>query len=149
MPRPRKPDIDPSQLNPTELKKQELKNYMRGYVKSTNKEITDGIDDLEKKERDCLIELNRIRVERKKLIDDLESSNNQAGNILKEKTIRVPKEKPKPKVAPLPPKKATPKPASKSTPKAKMPPSDEMDILTSTFKMPAKGGFKSGYSNMN
>ena len=147
MPRPRKPDIDPSQLNPTELKKQQKKNYMRGYVESTNKEITDGIDDLEKKEKDCLDELNRIRVQRKKMIDDLEKSNNQASEILKEKTIRVPKSKPK--VAPLPPKKATPKAPPKSTPKAKIPPSDELDILTSTFKMPKKGGFQSGYSNMN
>ena len=50
-----------------------------------NSEIKAGITQLEKDEIDCLEELDKIRKERKRLIEELEKANNQAGAILKEK----------------------------------------------------------------
>lgn len=56
------------------------RNYQRKY----QNEIKQGIAELEKAETDCLKELNKIRKDRTKLIDDLDKANRQAENILKE-----------------------------------------------------------------
>jgi len=75
------------------------REYMRKYVK----EIKQGVVQLEKDEEDCLKELEKIRKDKKKLIDDLDKANSQAGGILKEavavpkKTVRIVPPKPKPK----------------------------------------------------
>ena len=57
----------------------------REYMRKYNSEIKAGITQLEKDEITCLEELDKIRKERKKLIEELEKTNNQAGAILKEK----------------------------------------------------------------
>ncbi len=74
--RPRKSD---DQGTPEQVEK---RNYMRKY----QSEVRQGIVDLEKAEKDCLKELEKIRKERNRLIGMLESANNQASDILKEKT---------------------------------------------------------------
>jgi len=56
--------------------------YQRKYVN----EVRQGVVQLEKDEQDCINELEKIRKEKKKLIDILDSANKQAGSILKEKT---------------------------------------------------------------
>lgn len=78
------------------------REYMRKYVR----EIKQGVVKLEKDEKDCLEELEKIRREKKKLIDDLDKANIQAGDILKE-AVAVPKKTvkitpPKPKSIPKP-----------------------------------------------
>ena len=78
------------------------REYMRKYVK----EIKQGVVQLEKDEKDCLEELEKIRREKKKLLDDLDKANTQAGDILKEavavpkKTVKITPPKPKPKPKP-------------------------------------------------
>ena len=77
--RPRKQD-NPDATG-SEKVKQDKKKYMREYKARINSEIRE----LSKMEADCDKELEKIKKEKKKLIDDLEKANNQAGEILKEK----------------------------------------------------------------
>ena len=72
--RPKKADTEGT---PEQVKK---RTYQRKY----QSEIKRGIVELEKAEADCLKELERIRKERNKLIDDLDSAGKQAEKILKE-----------------------------------------------------------------
>lgn len=74
--RPKKSDTEGT---PQQIAK---RNYQRKY----QSEIKQGISKLEQDEKDCLKELEKIRSERKKLIDMLGSANQQAQTILKEKT---------------------------------------------------------------
>ena len=87
--RPKKLDTDgtPEQV--------EKRLYQRKYMT----EVKRGIVELEKAEKHCLEELDKIRKERTKMIDILEASNNQASAILREKvgTDGVKKVPPKPK----------------------------------------------------
>lgn len=62
-------------------KQKQQREYMRNYVS----QINNGIKQLEKDEADCLKELDRVRKEKKALIDELDKANKQASNILKEK----------------------------------------------------------------
>lgn len=71
---------------PTEGTEKQKKN--REYMRKYQSEIKAGINQLEKDELDCLKELDKIRKERIKLIDDLEKANNQAEGILKEKVAK-------------------------------------------------------------
>lgn len=68
---------------PTEGTEKQQKN--REYMRKYQGEIKAGINQLEKDELDCLKELDKIRKERKKLIDELDNANKQAEGILKEK----------------------------------------------------------------
>mgnify|MGYP003626212904 CR=1 FL=1 len=77
--RPRKAD-NPDATG-DEKKKQDKKKYMREYKAKINGEIIE----LSKMEEDCDKELEKIKKEKAKLINDLEKANNQAGAILKEK----------------------------------------------------------------
>lgn len=72
--RPRKSD---DQGTPEQVEK---RLYMRKYVT----EIKQGITALEKDEKDCLKELDKIRKQRNKLVDELDKANKQASSILKE-----------------------------------------------------------------
>ena len=72
--RPKKPDTEGT---PEQVKKRE---YQRKY----QREIKRGIVELEKAEADCLKELDNIRKERNKLIDDLDKAGKQAEKILRE-----------------------------------------------------------------
>jgi len=74
--RPRKTDAEGT---PEQIQK---RLYQRKYVN----EVRQGVVQLEKDEQDCINELEKIRKEKKKLIDILDSANKQAGSILKEKT---------------------------------------------------------------
>tara|TARA_B110000285_G_scaffold92421_1_gene105844 strand:- start:1062 stop:1325 length:264 start_codon:yes stop_codon:yes gene_type:complete len=74
--RPRKPDSEGTK------KEVEKRKYMRQYQAQLKKDI----NTLAKMEIDCDEELARIKKEKAKLIDDLEKSNNQAEDILKEAT---------------------------------------------------------------
>ena len=76
MPRPRKADTEGT------AKQVAKRNYQRRY----QSEVRQGIINLEKAEKDCLNELERIRTDRNKLIVMLGSANDQASAILKEKT---------------------------------------------------------------
>ena len=76
---------------PTEGTDKQKKN--REYMRKYNAEIKAGITQLEKDEENCLEELDKIRKERAKLIDQLEKANNQAGAILKEAVKRKPTSK--------------------------------------------------------
>ena len=71
---------------PTEGTEKQKKN--REYMRKYQGEIKAGINQLEKDELDCLKELDKIRKERSKLIDDLEKANKQAEGILKEKVAK-------------------------------------------------------------
>ena len=57
----------------------------RDYQRKYQSEIKGGIVELERAEADCLRELDRIRKERNKLIDDLDIAGKQAEKILKER----------------------------------------------------------------
>ena len=76
--RPRKSDTEGTE---EQVKKRQ---YMRRY----QTQIKAGIVQLEKEEADCLKDLERMRKEKMKLIDELEKANEQASNILKEKVAR-------------------------------------------------------------
>jgi len=56
------------------------RNYQRKY----QSEVRQGIVELERAEADCLKDLEKIKNEKKKLIEILDSANKQAGSILKE-----------------------------------------------------------------
>lgn len=78
--RPKKEDsVRP--LTKEDQKKEDKRKYMRKY----QSEIKAGISQLEKDEKNCLDELDKIRKERTKLINELEKANIQAEGILKEK----------------------------------------------------------------
>lgn len=68
---------------PTEGTEKQKKN--REYMRKYTAQINAGINQLEKDELDCLKELDKIRKERKRLIDELDNANKQAEGILKEK----------------------------------------------------------------
>ena len=76
MPRPRKADTEGT---PEQVAK---RNYQRKY----QSEVRQGIVNLEQAEKDCLKELEKIRKERNRLIGMIDSANDQASAILKEKT---------------------------------------------------------------
>ena len=76
--RPRKSNTEGT---PEQVKKRE---YMRRY----QSQIKGGIVQLEKEEADWLKDLERMRNEKMKLIDELEKANEQAKNILQEKVAR-------------------------------------------------------------
>lgn len=63
--------------------------YMRKYTKEIKKDIFD----LSKMEEDCDKELKRIKKEKAKLLDQLESANKQASDILKSATQTKPTKK--------------------------------------------------------
>lgn len=77
--RPRK--VDNPNATGEEKKKQDKKKYMRQYKAKINGEIRE----LSKMEEDCDKELEQIKKDKAKLIDELEKANNQAEGILKEK----------------------------------------------------------------
>ena len=79
--RPKKSDTEGT---PEQIKRRE---YQRKY----QSQIKAGIVALEKEEEDCLKELDRMRREKSKLIDELGRANEQAGAILKEKVAPVKK----------------------------------------------------------
>lgn len=76
--RPRKSDTEGT---PEQIKRRE---YMRKY----QSQIKAGIVELEKEEADCLRDLEQMRKEKMRLIDELAKANEQAGNILQEKVGR-------------------------------------------------------------
>lgn len=96
--RPRKSD--------TEGTEQQIKR--REYQRRYQSQIKAGIEALEKEEEDCLKELDKMRKEKSRLIDELAKANEQAGNILQEKVARPPTIVKKKPVTP------TPKPKSYS-----------------------------------
>lgn len=77
--RPRKED-NPDATE-QEKKKEDKKKYMRLYKAKINADIRE----LSKMEEDCDKELEQIKKDKKKLLDELEKANNQAVSILKEK----------------------------------------------------------------
>jgi hypothetical protein len=56
----------------------------REYQRKYQNEVKQGITELEKAEADCLKELEKIRKQRKELIDQLDKASKQASGILKE-----------------------------------------------------------------
>jgi len=76
--RPRKSD--------TEGTSQQIKR--REYQRKYQSQIKAGIEALEKEEEDCLKELDKMRKEKSRLIDELAKANEQAGSILQEKVAR-------------------------------------------------------------
>jgi hypothetical protein len=76
--RPRKSDTEGT---PEQIKRRE---YMRNY----QSQIKAGIVELEKEEADCLRDLEKMRKEKMRLIDELAKANEQASNILQEKVAR-------------------------------------------------------------
>lgn len=82
--RPPKPIIEGE--DPKLVKK---RLYMRKY----NKDIKKDIFQLSKMEEDCDEELKRIKKEKAKLLDQLESANTQASDILKSATQTKPTKK--------------------------------------------------------
>ena len=76
--RPRKSDTEGT---PQQIKRRE---YQRKY----QSQIKAGIEALEQDEIDCLEELDRIRKEKSRLIDEIAKANEQANMILQEKVAR-------------------------------------------------------------
>ena len=76
--RPRKSDTEGTA---EQIKRRE---YMRKY----QSQIKAGIVELEKEEADCLRDLEKMRKEKMRLIDELAKANEQASNILQEKVAR-------------------------------------------------------------
>ena len=76
--RPRKSDTEGT---PEQIKRRE---YMRKY----QSQIKAGIVELEKEEADCLRDLEKMRKEKMRLIDELAKANEQASNILQERVAR-------------------------------------------------------------
>ena len=76
--RPRKSDTEGTA---EQIKRRE---YMRKY----QSQIKAGIVELEKEEADCLRDLEQMRKEKMRLIDELAKANEQATNILQEKVAR-------------------------------------------------------------
>ena len=76
--RPRKSDTEGTA---EQIKRRE---YMRKY----QSQIKAGIVELEKEEADCLRDLEKMRKEKMRLIDELAKANEQATNILQEKVAR-------------------------------------------------------------
>jgi len=91
--RPRKSDTEGT---PQQVKRRE---YQRQY----QTQIKAGIEALEKDEEDCLKDLEKMRKEKSRLIDELAKANEQANMILQEKVAR-PAGGVKKKVAPPKPK---------------------------------------------
>jgi len=91
--RPRKSDTEGT---PQQIKRRE---YQRQY----QTQIKAGIEALEKDEEDCLKDLEKMRKEKSRLIDELAKANEQANMILQEKVAR-PAGGVKKKVAPPKPK---------------------------------------------
>ena len=92
--RPRKSDTEGT---PEQIKRRE---YMRKY----QSQIKAGIVELEKEEADCLKDLEKMRKEKMRLIDELAKANEQATNILQEKVARPAGGAKKAMVAPPKPK---------------------------------------------
>ena len=76
--RPRKSDTEGTA---EQIKRRE---YMRNY----QSQIKAGIVELEKEEADCLRDLEKMRKEKMRLIDELAKANEQASNILQERVAR-------------------------------------------------------------
>ena len=76
--RPRKSDTEGT---PQQIKRRE---YQRKY----QSQIKAGIEALEKDEEDCLKDLEKMRKEKSRLIDELAKANEQANMILQEKVAR-------------------------------------------------------------
>lgn len=90
--RPRKSDTEGT---PEQIKRRE---YMRKY----QSQIKAGIVELEKEEADCLKDLEQVRKEKMRLIDELAKANEQANNILQERVARPAGGAKKTIVAPIP-----------------------------------------------
>lgn len=91
--RPRKSDTEGT---PQQIKRREYQRQYQSQIKA-------GIVALEQDEIDCLEELDRIRKEKSRLIDEIAKANEQANMILQEKVAR-PAGGVKKKVAPPKPK---------------------------------------------
>ena len=92
--RPRKSDTEGTA---EQIKRRE---YMRKY----QSQIKAGIVELEKEEADCLRDLEKMRKEKMRLIDELAKANEQASNILQERVARPAGGAKKAMVAPPKPK---------------------------------------------
>ena len=91
--RPRKSDTEGT---PQQIKRREYQRQYQSQIKA-------GIEALEKDEEDCLKDLEKMRKEKSRLIDELAKANEQANMILQEKVAR-PAGVIKKKVAPPKPK---------------------------------------------
>ena len=91
--RPRKSDTEGT---PQQIKRREYQRQYQSQIKA-------GIEALEKDEEDCLKDLEKMRKEKSRLIDELAKANEQANMILQEKVAR-PAGVVKKKVAPPKPK---------------------------------------------
>lgn len=89
--RPRKSDTEGT---PQQIKRRQYQRQYQSQIKA-------GIEALEQDEIDCLEELDRIRKEKSRLIDEIAKANEQANMILQEKVAR-PAGGVKKKVAPPP-----------------------------------------------
>lgn len=57
----------------------------RLYMRKYNAQIKQDVLELDKMERECMEELDKIRKQKMRLINELEKANNQAKSILKER----------------------------------------------------------------
>lgn len=76
--RPRKSDTEGT---PQQIKRREYQRQYQSQIKA-------GIEALEKDEEDCLKDLEKMRKEKSRLIDELAKANEQANMILQEKVAR-------------------------------------------------------------
>ena len=70
----------------TEGTKEQIKR--REYMRKYQSQIKQGIEALEKDEADCLNDLENMRKEKSRLIDELAKANEQANMILQEQVAR-------------------------------------------------------------
>jgi hypothetical protein len=74
----------PKKVNAQQTKEDIAREKRRLYMKQYRAKLKQNMIELDKMEKECQEELNEIRQQRKKLIEQLDDANKQAESILKE-----------------------------------------------------------------